>query len=191
MRWIAPAIVAGFSIVAAASESTPSQPVYDWRLPAGFRAPDVPADNPMSEAKVELGRHLFYDVRLSGNGTQSCASCHQQEKAFTDGRAFSVGSTGEAHPRGSMSLVNIGYARILTWANSHLTSLEEQARVPMFGGEPVELGLDVSGRWLRHLREDPIYRRLFAAAFPAEGEAFTLDHVLAAIACFERAIVSV
>ena len=54
--------------------------------------------NPMSEAKAELGRHLFYDTRLSGNGTQSCATCHEQERAFTDGRARAVGSTGEVHP---------------------------------------------------------------------------------------------
>ena len=56
--------------------------------------PAVPADNPMSVAKVELGRHLFYDLRLSGNGQQSCATCHQQEKAFTDGLTTSAGSTG-------------------------------------------------------------------------------------------------
>ena len=71
----------------------------------------------MSEAKVELGRYLFYDTRLSGNGTQSCGTCHEQARAFTDGRARSVGSTGEVHPRGSMSLVNVAYAQALTWAN--------------------------------------------------------------------------
>jgi len=68
----------------------------------------------MSPAKVELGRYLFYDTRLSGNGTQSCASCHKQEKAFTGGRARSVGSTGEEYPRGSMRLVNVAYAQVLT-----------------------------------------------------------------------------
>src|ERR1700728_2013001 len=57
---------------------------YQWVLPQGFPQPRVPADNPMSEAKVKLGRYLFYDLRLSGNGSQSCASCHQQSLAFTD-----------------------------------------------------------------------------------------------------------
>src|SRR5262245_15546143 len=80
---------------------------YRWVLPSGFPAPTVPADNPMSAPRVELGRYLFYDARLSGNGTQSCATCHQQDRAFTDGRAQSIGSTGELHPRGSMSLVNV------------------------------------------------------------------------------------
>jgi cytochrome c peroxidase len=56
---------------------------YTWNLPKNFPRPRVPAGNPMSEAKAELGRHLFYDTRLSGNGTQTCSSCHEQERAFT------------------------------------------------------------------------------------------------------------
>jgi hypothetical protein len=80
---------------------------YVWKLPRNFPTPRVPADNPMSDAKVDLGRHLFYDTRLSSNGTQSCSGCHQQELAFTEGRGRSVGSTGQVHPRGSMSLVNV------------------------------------------------------------------------------------
>jgi cytochrome c peroxidase len=61
----------------------------------------------MTEAKVELGRYLFYDKRMSVNGTQSCASCHIQSLAFTDGKPRGEGSTGERHQRGSMSLVNV------------------------------------------------------------------------------------
>ena len=80
---------------------------YQWDLPQGFPAPRVPATNPMSEAKVRLGRYLFYDKRLSVNGTQSCATCHRQELAFTDGRATAIGSTGQAHSRSAMSLVNV------------------------------------------------------------------------------------
>ena len=85
----------------------------------------MPADNPMSAAKVDLGRHLFYDLRLSGNAEQSCATCHQQDKAFTDGMTTSVGSTGEDHPRNSMSLVNVAYATTLTWANPSLRRLRD------------------------------------------------------------------
>ena len=72
---------------------------WSWGLPANFPTPRVPTDNPMNAAKVELGRFLFYEKRLSGNGTQACASCHLQEKAFTDGRAQAIGSTGDVHPR--------------------------------------------------------------------------------------------
>src|SRR5215470_10576753 len=114
---------------------------FDWNIPKPFPLPAVPADNPLSAAKVELGRHLFYDKRMSSNGKTSCASCHQQELAFTDGRAQAQGTTGELHPRSSMSLANIGYSSLLTWANPTLSSLEEQAKVPMFGTDPVELGL--------------------------------------------------
>jgi cytochrome c peroxidase len=79
----------------------------------------------MSAEKVALGRRLFYDVRLSGNDTQACASCHQQEHAFTDARARAIGSTGESHPRGAMSLANVAYAASLTWIEASPRSLEE------------------------------------------------------------------
>ncbi len=68
---------------------------YQWNLPKGFPTPIVPKDNPMTNAKVELGRHLFYDTRLSINEKTSCATCHLQEKAFTDGKKNAVGTTGE------------------------------------------------------------------------------------------------
>src|SRR5262245_61003734 len=98
-------LVAAAAVVFAATLGLAAQDGYRWTLPRGFPTPRVPADNPMSAAKVELGRHLFYDSRLSVNGMQSCGSCHRQELAFTDGKARSVGATGEIHPRGSMSLV--------------------------------------------------------------------------------------
>jgi len=71
---------------------------YVWSLPKGFPKPRVPADNPMTAAKVELGRRLFYDTRMSVNGGASCATCHKQELAFTDGRAVSVGATEKNTP---------------------------------------------------------------------------------------------
>ena len=113
---------------------------YQWDLPPGFPYPNVPPDNPMTEQKVELGRYLFYDRRLSLNQTQSCATCHQQERAFADDRGRGLGSTGQLHPRGPMSLVNVAYSPVLTWANPNMRQLEMQALVPMFGDDPVELG---------------------------------------------------
>jgi mono/diheme cytochrome c family protein len=112
---------------------------YEWSLPPGFPYPKVPADNPMTREKVELGRYLFYDQRLSANRTQSCATCHRQEKAFTDGRGRGLGSTGELHPRGPLSLANVAYNPVLTWANPNMRRLEQQVLVPMFGANPVEL----------------------------------------------------
>jgi cytochrome c peroxidase len=164
---------------------------FDFHLPPGFPRPAIPSGNPMSAAKVELGRYLFYDRRMSGNGTQSCAGCHRQELAFTDGRSRALGSTGESHPRSSMSLVNVAYAPVLTWANPRLTSLEEQALIPMLGEEPVELGLKGHERdFLAALRGDAVYQRLFSRAFPGETDAFTLANVTRALAAFERSIVS-
>ena len=106
---------------------------YRWTLPPGVPPPRVPVDAPMTAARVELGRYLFYDTRLSGNGTQSCATCHIQALAFTDGRSRAIGSTGDRHPRSSMPLVNVAYRDALTWANPTLRSLEEQVLIPMFG----------------------------------------------------------
>jgi cytochrome c peroxidase len=164
---------------------------FDWNLPKGFPRPAVPNDNPMSAAKVELGRYLFYDKRMSVNGQESCGSCHRQELAFTDGRARAKGTTGELHPRSSMSLVNVAYVPFLTWANPTLVSLEEQALVPMFGEEPIELG------WKGHeqelltaIRQDPVYQRLFPRAFPVESDIYTVPNVTKAIAAFERTIIS-
>ena len=155
--------------LAAATAALPAQPQYAWTLPAGFPPPMVPADNPMTDAKVELGRHLFYDTRLSANGTQSCSTCHLQSQAFTESRATSVGSTGEVHPRSSMSLVNVAYAQALTWGDRTQTKLEEQAMVPIYGEQPIELGLNRSDTWITILMGDARYQQLFAVEFHNTG----------------------
>lgn len=164
---------------------------FEWNIPKGFPRPAVPPDNPITAAKVELGRYLFYDKRMSVNGKESCASCHRQELAFTDGRARAEGATGELHPRGAMSLVNVAYAPSLTWADPTITSLEAQALIPMLGQAPLELGLKGhETEFLNTLRHDPLYRRLFPLAFPDQGDSYALDNVTRAIAAFERTIIS-
>jgi cytochrome c peroxidase len=164
---------------------------YRWNIPAMMPRPVVPGDNPMSDAKVELGRYLFYDKRLSANGTISCATCHQQAHAFSDPRVVPVGVTGEKHPRHAMRLVNVAYLPVLTWANPTMRALEKQALVPMFGEHPVEMGLAGHEKQvLAALRDDARYRRMFAAAFPGDGDAISLAGITRAIASFERALVS-
>jgi cytochrome c peroxidase len=180
----------GFCILAStALQAFEALPVYRWTLPQGFPTPRVPADNPMSVTKARLGRYLFYDKRLSVNGEYSCASCHRQELAFTDGRATAVGATGESHSRSAMSLVNVAYSSVLTWSDPDMRSLEKQALVPMLGEHPVELGLkggeDALGAMLR---ADPVYAGLFREVFGESG--FTLANVAKALATFERTIVS-
>jgi cytochrome c peroxidase len=164
---------------------------FEWNLPKGFPRPRVPEDNPMSAAKVELGRHLFYDKRMSANGKESCGDCHRQELAFTDGRSRAQGATGQLHPRSSMSLENVAYAEFLTWENPTLASLEEQALVPMLGETPIELGLKGhENEFLEKIRPDPVYQKLFPVVFPGERDPYTLIHVTKAIAAFERTIIS-
>lgn len=165
---------------------------WSWDLPRGVPMPVVPADNPQTEATFQLGRHLFYDPILSGNQTQSCASCHLQDLAFTDGLARAVGSTGEVHPRGSMSLANMAWTPRLTWANPLLDSLERQAMLPIFGEEPiVELGM--AGReveLLERLRTHDTYPDLFARAFPEDDDPITVWSLVRALAAFQRGLVS-
>jgi cytochrome c peroxidase len=167
-----------------------AEPGYTWNLPKGFPKPYVPPDNPMTGAKVELGRYLFYDTRMSVNGKTSCATCHKQELAFTDGRAAGLGATGDSHSRGAMSLVNVSYSAALTWSNPQMKLLEEQALVPMFGQHPIELGLRQGDGFLPMLRADAKYQALFEQAFPGDADRYTIDNVTKAIASFERSIIS-
>ena len=184
-RWTPVALVAVVGSVVAQERA------FEWNIPAPFPRPPVPADNPMSVSKVELGRYLFYDTRMSVNGQQSCATCHRQELAFTDGKARGEGTTGERHPRGAMSLANIAYSAALTWANPTLVSLEEQALVPMFGTDPVELGLrGEEERFLGEIGRDTVYQRLFPRAFPGDSAPFTIPNVARATAAFERTLIS-
>lgn len=179
------------TMVACADEPEAPPQAWQWNLPAEIPAPKVPEDNPMSPAKVKLGRMLFYDVRLSGNETQSCGSCHQQKLAFTDGLAQAKGSTGEIHPRSSMGLTNIAYASVLAWADNKMFSLEKQALVPMFGTNPVELGLaNKQAELIARLEADEFYPSLFKEAFPNSDAPITLENITNAIAAFERTLIS-
>lgn len=164
---------------------------FEWGIPLNYPTPAVPPDNPMDSRKVALGRRLFYDTRLSLNGTTACATCHVQALAFTDGRTRSVGATGELHPRSAMSLVNSAYASRLNWANHLIDKLEDQALTPIFGDDPVEMGM--AGREediVALLRSEPFYRANLQLAFPADSDPASVLNAVRAIAVFVRSIVS-
>lgn len=171
---------------------TPAPPEpFVLDLPAGVPAPRVPADNPLTEAKVALGRRLFYDARLSGNGTQACASCHDPARAFTEARPVSVGSTGEVHPRNAQSLANVAYAPTLTWANPVLHRLELQNFIPLFSEEPVEMGaLGREEEILARLRDEVFYPPAFEEAFPGDPDPVRFENVVLALASFQRTLLS-
>jgi cytochrome c peroxidase len=184
-------IVAAATLVAAAACSgndAPAAAPFVWNLPAGFPLPLTAADNIQTEAKFALGRRLFYDRRLSANGTQACSDCHQQSRAFSDGKLVAVGSTGQPHTRNAPTLTNAGYNASYTWDSVAVRSLERQALVPMFNTHPIELG--VKGH------EEEIVARFrgdeasFRAAFPGERQPVTIRNITKALAAFERALIS-
>ena len=145
----------------------------------------------LATERIRLGRYLFYDRRMSVNGTTACATCHRQELAFTDGRAHAQGATGQLHPRSSMSLLNVAQNRAFNWSDPTVHSLEQQALKPMFSTRPVELGLESGAAdFLQLLRSDAVYAPLFRRAFPQQTDPYTIANVAAALAAFERTIVS-
>ena len=184
-------VVAVILIVFGAIKVLSPDRAYQWQLPSDYPQPVVPQDNPMTPGKVALGRRLFYDSRLSVNGQIACASCHQQSLAFTDGKPRSIGTTGEVHPRGAMSLVNAAYASRLTWANHLLHSLEVQALTPIFGQDPVEMGMAGRENTITALvRMDDDYSLAFPAAFPGDEDPYSVLNVVRAIGAFVRSIVA-
>jgi cytochrome c peroxidase len=173
------------------STSTP----FPLALPAGFPEPIVPDDNPITDAKIALGRALFFDTRLSANETQSCGTCHEPARAFTDAKALPVGSTGDVVPRNSMTLANVAWWSTYTWANPTLTTLEDQALVPLLAEHPVELGItNVLPEVLARLASDTTLAAAFADAFGdndvnADGP-ITLVNITKALATYERSLIS-
>jgi cytochrome c peroxidase len=178
-------------LLGAATAALAAAPAYVWHLPAGIAPPLVPAGNPMSDAKVELGRRLFYDADLSLDGTTSCATCHEQHRAFTEGNANHPGVGGAKGRRNVMALGNVAYLNPLTWADPTQHTLEAQLLVPMLGTHPVEMGMagkeaDIATR----LAADDCYKLMFAAAFPDQQGRINVGTVGKALASFERSLVS-
>jgi len=185
MRRYAPGVLLLAWLAGAATAATP----YAWRLPRGFPEPAVPADNPMSAAKVALGAKLFVDPRLSVTGEYSCQSCHAPQHAFTDGRARSLGVTGAVLPLNAPTLLNAAYSPSLGWNDTGVSSLEQQMRGPLFNQHPPELGL--AGRESeveRMLAGDAGLAREFAQAFPEARRAVSIDNAIRAIAAYERTL---
>ncbi|MVM34140.1 cytochrome-c peroxidase [Spirosoma sp. HMF4905] len=165
-------------------EPVPTGP-YALHYPASFGGRfTIPADNPTTQEGVYLGRMLFYEPSISSTKTISCASCHQQARAFTDGQALSVGVTGKRTQRNSMSLVNLLWVRQLFW-DGRSSSLEEQALVPM--AHPDEMGL-APGEAAQVLQKTTSYPALFKRVFGSDT--ITDARIGKAIAQFERTLIS-
>jgi cytochrome c peroxidase len=176
------------SFLLACNPPTLNQNEYDWKLPKGFPSPLVPADNPMSFAKVALGKKLFFDADLSFNQSTSCASCHQPQFAFSEPKKTAVGSTGQRHRRNTQSLVNVAYNSNLTWAHSGLNQIEQQILIPMFSENPIELGITGHENAVLQRFEKQKYSKLFKSAF--DDSQVTFDKIVKALASYVRSLTS-
>lgn len=154
-------------------------PVPDWMTP-----PPVPADNPLTHAGVALGRMLFYDPLLSGKDTQSCASCHEQARSFTDGRAVSLGEEGRTLGRNAMALINLAWTAPYFW-DGRAPTLEALVPQPIAHPDEMNESMDVL---VAQLAAHPVYPERFEAAFPGEG--ISEQTISKAIAQFLRTLVS-
>jgi cytochrome c peroxidase len=164
---------------------------WTWSLPPGEAPPPVPVGNAMGAAKVELGRRLFYDADLSANGTLSCAGCHEQHRGFADGNRTRPGVHGDPGLRNVPGLANVAWLPRLTIADPAITSLEAQVAVPLLGEHPIEMGMKgMEAELPRRLGADACYRRMFARAFPEHRGRIDIATVSAALAAFERTLIS-
>ncbi len=157
-------------------------------LPAELPGPVVPEDNPLTEASVALGQRLFYDTRLSGDDAIACVTCHLPEHAFADPRPVSIGAHGDPTVRNSPGLINAAYYATMSWASPSLTRIEDFLLLPMFGDDPVEMG--ITGREdavLARLEDDERYPALFRKAY---GEPISLERARDALGSFVRSLVS-
>jgi len=184
--------IALFALAALVLGTAASQhKTWSWDLPPGIAPPPVPGDNPMSKAKVELGHRLFYDADLSIDGTMSCATCHDQKRGFADGNRTRPGVHGDPGRRNVQGLGNVGYLAPLTWADSRLSTLEIQVAVPVFGDDPVEMGMKgKEAEIARRLSKDKCYRTMFRKAFPETGGSIDPPNVAKALAAFQRSMLS-
>jgi cytochrome c peroxidase len=147
----------------------------------------APADNPTTPEKVALGKRLYYDTRLSGDGTLSCASCHDlYDKAGGDGRRTAQGIAGQVGGRNVPTVWNAAFQSVLFW-DGRARSLEEQAAGPIMN--PIEMGMPTAVEAAQRIAADPAYREEFARVFGA-GQAINLELIAKAIAAFERTLVT-
>ncbi|NBP29291.1 MAG: cytochrome-c peroxidase, partial [Flavobacteriia bacterium] len=134
---------------------------YTLEIPSHFPAMNIPADNPMTVEGVELGRHLFYEKRLSGNDMMSCAACHTAFTSFSDSAKYSTGIDGIQGTRNAMALINLGWDSFFFWDGRAIT-LEQQILEPV--PNPIEMHLSWKEA-VSKLKKDTYYRNQFYKAF--------------------------
>ncbi len=166
-------------------EGTPTSSPVVLSYPSSFPSPNLPPDNPLTEAGFNLGKHLFYDPILSSDNTVSCASCHKQEYAFGDNTQYSMGVNQSVGDRNAPTIINLAFQTKFDW-DGKSTSIEEQAVRPIFN--EIELHNNNWGEVIDRLEQSTLYNQLFCDAFGTSS----IDslHILKALAQFERALTS-
>jgi len=175
------------SLVATSTFAEENKPVLtaghpslkEWILPA----PLAPADNQPNSARVNLGWHLFFDPRLSGDGNMSCGTCHNPGLGWSDGLPTAKGVKSTVLGRASPTIVNSAFNTIMMW-DGRKKNLEDQAMGPMEAN--VEMNMDIA-KLFKWLNESPGYRKMFEVAYPGEG--INAASLSKALATFERTVV--
>ena len=188
------ALVTCVSVLFLACSSEPlatkqAEAPYQGPSLAGYEAMKIPADNPMTTAKVELGKMLYYDKRMSGDGTLACYSCHLKENGLTDGKPTAIGAFGVDIKRAAPTMWNIGYHAEWYW-DGRAKTLEGQAKAAWSGGNMGAAGKDgkpSTDDICDKLNQIEGYRAQFQAVF---GSTCTPDNAAKALAAFMRTIVS-
>jgi cytochrome c peroxidase len=154
-------------------------------IPEGVFPPPVPEDNPVTAAKIELGKKLYFDPRLSVDDTVSCATCHDPRRGFADGKAVAEGVGGKTGARNSPTVLNAAFFELLFW-DGRAPSLEEQAKQPLVN--PVEMAMPSHEALEKKLAGLPEYPPAFGRAFG--DPRISIERVAQAIATFERTLIS-
>ena len=161
-----------------------AEPKDDFPIPAGLPPISVPKDNPMTRAKVELGKQLYFDPRLSHDNTVSCASCHDPKKGWSNADATAEGTKGQRGGRSSPTVINSAYNQFQFW-DGRAGSLEEQATGPITN--PIEMSMPSPDEVEKKVNAIKGYRKQFQEVF---GGPATIKNIGYAIAAFERTVLS-
>lgn len=192
-RYSLPLIISSLIVIVTTSQCIDDKPQekpkthgtpYNWVNPKGFPTPILPADNPLTYEGIELGRHLFFDKRLSGNLEISCASCHKPEFFFSDPTPISTGVDGRKGTRNAMPLFNLAWQEFFFW-DGRVKDLEEQSLHPIQDINEMDAELPIV---ISRLSTDSVYPEMFRAAFGDKN--INADRIAKALAQFERTIVS-
>lgn len=183
MQQLTPQIRFGFKVLLAMTTIAQTSWAFE-PLPA--KAP-VPKENPMTPAKIELGKALYFDPRISSTGTVSCNSCHNLMQSGDDNRASSAGVNGQLGGRSSPTVYNAAFLSVQFW-DGRAKNLEEQAKGPIVN--PVEMGMPDHGAVVARIKLIPGYAPLFAKAFPTDKDPINIENFARAIASFERTLIT-